>query len=190
MTFIFTSHFSVLFSSCLNSTELLHILYKHTDTEDTWITSGSSRNNSIYAFLLERSAFLSCLLLWRWIKQLFLSLSCTFYQRYFPFSAFDFSFRLHLPRFFEMWTGKRPLDSESRDLSSSMNVPRGRGKSFTISGALVSLWQSEQLNSQVPSDSDILFANITLFYFQATKSRQAIYKVDQWQSMKNLPAYN
>lgn len=57
MNFIFTSNFSVLFSSCLNSTESSHILHKHTDTEDIWITSGSSRNNLLYAFLLEKVCF-------------------------------------------------------------------------------------------------------------------------------------
>lgn len=57
MTFIFANNFSVLFYLCLNRTESSHILHKHADTEDIRLTSGSSKNNLIYAFLLEKFCF-------------------------------------------------------------------------------------------------------------------------------------
>lgn len=62
MNFIFTSNFSALSSSCLNSAESSHILHKHTDTEDMWVTTGSPRNNLIYAFLLEKVCFSTLLI--------------------------------------------------------------------------------------------------------------------------------
>lgn len=177
MTFIFTSNFSAPFYSCLNRTEASHIFYKHMDTGDIWIISGSSRNNLTYSFLLEEPAFLSSLLLRSLTKHPLCPFSSSSIRGIFLIQLSIFLSAFTSLDFVQVQTEKRPLDSESRDLSSPTNVSRGQGQAIHHYRASVSHRWLEWLNSQGPSGSDILFLNITLFYSQATENSGAAHKL-------------
>lgn len=129
-------------------------------------------NNLVYYFLLGRTAFLSYLLLKAWIKHLLWLSSSPSIRGFSFFSLRHFFWTLCSADIF-LWSvdrEKKPSDNESRDLSSPPQVLCGQGQVIRYYWDPVSHQHREQLNSKVPSGSDILFPNITLFHSQATKN--------------------